>query len=308
MSVPTTSIAKFNNVLPKELRNPWIRTGILLMVTILIYHSVMFELYLSWVNNHYYSHGFLIPVISLYLVFRNRDRLRKTETNTHLYGIIPAILGIVIFLFAEFSCRSLFLSSTSMIIFLMGGVLFFFGRDHLKALLFPILFLLFMIPIPDFVFNSVTGPLQLTAASIGEFVLKCLGAPVHREGIYLYLGPVTIKVARGCSAMHSLIALSALSVIVAYVILDSFSKRIVIVASSIPIAILANGFRLVLIISLIVWMGEEVLHSLFHPLSGEVLFLCDLSVLALEALILRRFGKGGGGIKSSFLTKTLGKP
>ena len=292
MSVRTTSIAKFNNVLPRELKNPWIRTGILLTVTILIYHSVMVGLYLSWFNNHYYYHGFLIPVISIYILFRNRDRLRKTETNMDPYGIILAVLGIVIFLFAEFSYESFFLSSTSMIIFLMGGVLFFFGKEYLKLLLFPILFLLFMIPIPDGIFDLLIGPLQLIAASIGEFVLQCLGVPGYREGIYLFLGPVTIEVAKSCSAMHSLIALSALSVIVAYVIVDSFSKRIVIFATSIPVAILANAFRLVLIILLILWMGEGVLDSFFHPLSGKLFFLGALSVLALEASILKRFGKG----------------
>ena len=291
MSFQIASIAKFNNVLPKELRNPWIRTGILLTATILIYHSVMMGLYRSWFNNHYYYHGFLIPVISIYIVFRNRDRLRKTERNTHPYGIILAILGIVIFLFAGFFYGSFFLSSTSMLIFLMGGVLFFFGKEYLKLLSFPILFLVFMIPMPEFAFNSLIGPLQLTAASIGEFLLQCLRIPVHREGIYLYLEPVTIEVAKSCSAMHSLIALSALSVIVAYVIVDSFRKKIIIVASSIPIAILANAFRLVLLILLILWMGEGVLDSFFHPLSGKLFFLGALSVLALEALFLKRLGR-----------------
>jgi len=95
----------------------------------------------------------------------------------------------------------------------------------------------------------------LTAAKLGEFVLQFLGVYVYRKDIYLNLAPITIKVMQSCSAMHSLIALSALSVIVAYLWVDSFKKRAIIVASSIPLAILANGFRLVLIIRAIMYQG-----------------------------------------------------
>ncbi len=178
-----------------------------------------------------------------------------------------------------------------MLLFLIGRVLFLFGKDYLKILVFPILFLLFAVAIPDSVFALLIGPLQLTAAKLGEFILQFLRVPVFREGIYLNLAPMTIEVGKSCSAMHSLIALSALSVIVAYLWVDSFEKKFIIVASSIPLAILANGFRLVLIILLVLWKGNAVLDSFFHPLSGKLLFLGALSILVLEASILKRFGQ-----------------
>jgi len=146
-----------------------------------------------------------------------------------------------------------------------------------------------MIPIPNFVFDLLIGPLQLTAAKLGEFILQFLGVTVYREGIHLNLAPITIEVDKSCSAMHSLIALSALSVIVAYLWVDSFKKWVIIVASLIPLAILANGFRLVLIILLVLWKGEKILDSFFHPLSGKLFFLGALSILVLEASILNRF-------------------
>lgn len=175
-------------------------------------------------------------------------------------------------------------------ILIYHGVFFVFGKECLKILLFPILFLIFMIPIPACVLDLVIGPLQLIAARIGEIILRFIGVPVYREGIYLNMVPITIEVAKSCSTMHSLIALSALSIVVAYFMVDSIKKRVIIVASSIPLAILANRLRLVLIILLVLWKGETVLDSFFHPLSGKLFFLGAFSVLVLEASVLKRIG------------------
>jgi exosortase len=185
----------------------------------------------------------------------------------------------------------LFLSSIGMLIFIMGGILFLFGKDHLRAVLFPFLFLLFMIPVPDFVFDLIIGPLQLTASMIGKIILRILGVPVLRDGIYLHLAPFSIEVDKSCSSMHSLIALSSLSFVIAYLMMDTIGEKIIIVASSIPLAILANGFRLVLIILLALWMGEKVFESFFHPLSGKLFFLIALFILVLEAEMIKRLNR-----------------
>ncbi len=182
-----------------------------------------------------------------------------------------------------------------MIIFLMGGVLFTFGKEYLRALLLPILFLLSMVPIPYPLINFLIGHLQLASAKIGELILRVIGVPVYREGVYLNLTLITVEVDGSCSAVRSLIALSSLSVVVAYLMAHSLKKRAIIVASSLPLAVLANGFRIVFLIFLFFWQGEPALNGVFHPISGKVFFLAALSVLVLEASVLKRFGGLGTG-------------
>jgi exosortase len=251
----------------------------------------MRELYLAWLKNHYYYHGILIPLISFYLAYRSRGKLIKCKNRPSLYGIIFAFSGIFVFFVESLFINDLFLSSFSMLIFLVGMVLLAFGKEYLRVLLFPIIFLIFMIPIPNFVFDSLIGPLQLIASKLGEIILRFLGISVHRDGIYLQLATLTIEIDKSCSSMHSLIALSSLSCVIAYLMTDTVGEKILIVISSIPLSILANGFRLVLIILLALWKGPVIFDSFFHPFSGKLFFLAALSVLIFEAEILSRINR-----------------
>jgi len=267
----------------------------------------MLGLFHAWQKNHYYNHGFLIPLISGYLVYKNWKKLREIRCKPSLYGIVFILIGILIFFLDKYFLNVLFLSSIGMLIFIMGGILFTYGKDHLRAVLFPFLFLLFMIPIPDFIFDLIIGPLQLTASMIGKIILRLLGIPVLRDGIYLHLAPFSVQVDKSCSSMHSLIALSALSFVIAYMMTGSLGGKIVVVASSIPLAILANGCRLVLIVLLALWMGEKVFAGFFHPLFGKIFFVIALSVLVIEATVIKRvfrFRKGLGTERKLFHSMT----
>ena len=273
------------------IKTPRAKVCLSILLTIFIYHSVMLKLFHAWQKNHYYNHGFLIPLISGYLVYKNWKKLREIRCKPSLYGILFALIGIFVFILDKYFFNTLFLSSVGMLIFIMGGILFTYGKGHLRVLLFPVFFLLFMIPIPEFVFDLVIGPLQLTASMIGKIILRFLGIPVLRDGIYLHLAPFSIEVNKSCSSMHSLIALSALSFVIAYMMTESLGEKILVVASSIPLAILANGCRLVLIILLALWMGEKVFASFFHPLSGKLFFLFALFILFLEAEMIKRLNR-----------------
>ena len=271
-----------------SIKTPIAKGCLLILFSTLVYHPVMVALYHAWQKNHYYNHGFLIPLISCYLVYRNREKLKTISYKPSLYGIVFILLGILVFLLDKSYTNVLFFSSVGMLIFITGGILLAFGKDYLRAVLFPVLFLIFMIPIPEFLFDLVIGPLQLTASMIGKIILRILGVPVLRDGIYLHLAPFTVQVDMSCSSMHSLIALSALSFVIAYIMMDSIGGKIMIVASSIPLAIIANGFRLVLIIILALWKGEMIFRSFFHPLSGKLFFLLSLFILFLEAEMIKR--------------------
>jgi exosortase len=229
------------------IKTPRAKGCLSILLTIFVYHSVMLELFHAWLKNHYYNHGFLIPLISGYLVYKNWEKLKTISCKPSLYGILFALIGIFVLILDKYFFNTLFLSSVGMLIFIMGGILFTYGKGHLRVLLFPVLFLFFMIPIPEFVFDLVIGPLQLTASMIGKIILRFLRIPVLRDGIYLHLAPFSIEVDKSCSSMHSLIALSALSFVIAYMMMESIGERILIVASSVPLAlfILVLGAELI---------------------------------------------------------------
>ena len=288
MPIFTKSNSKLRIWLFESIKKPRVRAYLLVLITTLIYHSVMLELYFSWWKNDYYYHGFAFPLISFFLVLKSRNKLKNTEIKGSLSGIVLVSLGVFIFLLDKYYFNILFLSALSMLIFLVGAILLAFGREYLRVLFFPVLLLIFMIPIPDFILKLFIFRLQLIASMIGATILQFLGVPVLRDGIYLQLPSLLIKVDETCSSMHSLIALSSASCVMAYLMADSIGKRVIIIASSIPLAILANGLRLVLVILLGLWMGEKVFQSYFHPFSGKLLFSCALFVLILETILLDR--------------------
>ncbi len=265
-----------------------LKVYLFVLLTAFLYHSVIAELFQAWMKNDYYNHGFLIPLISGYLVFRSRGRLKAAVIRPSRYGMVFAGFGMLILFVDRYASKMVFFSSVGMLLFIMGGVLLILGKEHLRILLFPILSLILMAPIPPVVFNKLFIPLQLMASKIGQITLELLGIPVLREGIHLHLAPFSVTVDKSCSSMHSLIALSALSLVIAYIMADSLKRRALIVASSIPLAILANGLRLVLITLLALWLGKGVFDSFFHPLSGKLFFLLSLSILVLEARGIKR--------------------
>ena len=268
--------------------NSFIVKIILFLLFIVFYHSAVWELIQAWLTNHYYNHGFLIPLISLYIIFFNRKKLSKLEIRPSFYGLIIITLSLIVCAISLKVYPSLFLSSISMICFFLGVILFIYGKEYFSVLTFPILYLIFMVPMPTPLFELIIYPLQLIASYIGNFFFQLFGVPVFREGIILHFAPFGVTVARSCSAMHSLIALSAISCIVAYFFSDSWGKRVIIVATSFPLAILFNGFRLVFIILLAMRFGQWVFDSFLHPLSGKMFFLMALAVLVLESVVLNK--------------------
>ena len=138
----------------------------------------------------------------------------------------------------------LFLSRVSMIGVLAGAILFLFGWPHLRVLLFPLAFLLLMIPLPAIIFNQIAFPLQLLASHVGEYDdQRAASIPILREGNVLILANTTLEVAEACSGIRSLVSLFTLGIVFGYFVDPRPWVRVVIALSAMPVAILANGLR-----------------------------------------------------------------
>ena len=245
-----------------------------------LYAPVLYRLVAQWVHDPNYSHGFFVPAFSLYVLWQKRDRLRRLPRRPSWSGLLILAIAVAV-LTAGTLGAELFLSRTSFLIAIAGLVVLFFGWNYLRAVLFPWLFLLLMIPIPNILFNQITFPLQLLASKAAALVLPLLGVPVLREGNVIQLPVMTLEVAEACSGIRSLMSLATLSIIYGYLLETRISTRVLLALAAIPIAVIANGLRIIGTGLLVQYWDPEKAEGFFHAFSGWLIFVVSLILLFL---------------------------
>jgi exosortase A len=219
-----------------------------------------------------FSHGFLIPIVSLYFVYERRKQLSTLSPSGKWAGLGLIIFGIVLLLLGNLATEY-FTVRFSILVVLGGIILFLLGKEFFKTLLFPLVFLIFMIPIPSVLIDRITFPMQLFASKVAAKSLYLIGIPALREGNIILMANTSLEVAEACSGIRSLISLLALSVVFAYFSQNTTWKRIVLVLSTFPIAIVANAARVTGTGILAHHYGDQVAQGFFHGFSGWILFV-----------------------------------
>jgi exosortase len=256
-----------------------------------LYWGTMRDLGAQWWDDDNYNHGFLIPVFSGFLVWRERHRLRAIEPAGTTLGLPVLVGGLALLLLGDIGAEN-FLTRSSLLVILAGLILFLAGRATFRAVLFPLSYLLFMIPLPAILFYAVTFPLQRLAAGQAAWALDLLGVPVLLDGNIIHLSQISLGVTEACSGIRSLISLLAGAAAWAYLMLPAGRLAVVFVASAVPITIVANSARVVATGLIGQWLGVEYASGFFHEFAGWVVyvfaFLCLLGVYALIQLASRR--------------------
>lgn len=252
--------------------------GLLTASFALLYKDVIASLVHDWAYDDNYSHGFLVVPIALYFTWERRKQLFEARPDPSAIGIV-IVLGSVATLIAGVLGAELFLTRVSIIGVIGGTVLFVLGREHLKILLFPLAFLLLMIPIPAIIFNQIAFPLQLFASQFGERTLNAFGIPVLREGNVIILANTTLEVAEACSGIRSLVSLLTLGIVYGYFSDRRAWVRIAITLSTIPIAIATNALRVAGTGVAAHYYGPEAAQGFIHEFSGWVMFLMAFAML-----------------------------
>jgi exosortase A len=263
---------------------------ILIGALAILYAPVINGLVNDWINLPDFSHGFLVPLISLYLVYEKRKQLSAMEPKGQWSGLAVILIGVLL-LFLGNLATEYFTMRFSLLVTIGGIVLFLLGKQFYRAVLFPILFLIFMIPIPSIFMDRITFPMQLFASSVAARSLDLIGIPVLREGNILHLANTSLEVAEACSGIRSLMALLALSIIFAYFTQKETWKRIVLVLSTFPIAILANAARVSGTGILAHYYGDSVAQGFFHGFSGWILFVVAFICLFVVGSLLSKIRK-----------------
>jgi len=265
-------------------------SGVLVALVFLLYAPILKPLVLQWWNDPDYSHGFFVPLFSAYVLWRGRKRWLETEMKPSNFGFLVMLAAIFLFLAGTLGAE-LFTTRLSLLVLIAGMVIFLFGWKMLRAVSFPLGFLIFMIPLPALVYNQITFPLQLLASRFATFCLELLDVPVLREGNILLLPNYSLEVAEACSGIRSMINLIALATAYGYLAESRRWARYALPILMVPIAILSNAMRILGTGFMTYHFGAKAAEGFFHQFSGWIIFLVAILLTFLCHLILKRIGK-----------------
>ena len=273
-----------------RLRSPvmrfWLPYLIIGLLLVAVYFRIAGKLVFDWFDITDYSHGPLVPLFSIYIMWDNRNVLRNTPVRPSWSGLPLVILGLCIVILGVYGA-DLFLSRTSFLILLAGLIWTFMGRSMLRALRFPLLTLLLAIPFPEIVFNKITFPLQLLASQLASDILPLFHVPVLHEGNVIELPAMKLEVAEACSGIRSLMSLFTLAIFYGYFLERGTWRRVILALASVPIAVAANAVRIVGTGLCVQYWDPDKALGFFHEFSGWVIFVISLMLLYLVHLGMR---------------------
>jgi exosortase len=262
------------------------RIAVLTALLAWLYLPVLTRLSQQWWSDPNFSHGFFVPLFSLLLLWQNRSALAHVPRQPSGWGL-PVIIFSLCSLIVGALGAEVFLARTSLLLLVTGLIIFFAGWRMLRAVLFPLAFLVFMVPIPAIIFNQLTFPLQIFASKVAAWALPLCGVPVLREGNVINLPAMPLEVADACSGIRSLLSLTTLAIMYGYLMERRILIRVLLALTSIPIAVAANSFRIVGTGLLVQYWDPDKAEGFFHTFSGWLIFVSSLLMLFLVHQLLR---------------------
>ena len=248
----------------------------------MLYFDTLRRLVDDWIVDENYSHGFLLPAISLYAIWEGREGWRETPAAPRFGLGMGMMAAAIVTLFAGIVSAELYLARISLLFSLAALAVYFEGAARLRRLFFPIGLLVLAIPIPNLIFNQAAFPMQLLASDYAARAIRWFGVPALREGNIIELAQMRLQVVEACSGIRSLVSLSALAVVYARFAETRWWRRIALVAAVAPIAILTNAARVTGAGLMAHRWGPQAAEGFLHQFSGWLVFL--LAVLLLLGL------------------------
>jgi exosortase len=253
----------------------------------------------SAVGSDYYSHIVLIPLVSGYLFFRDRKAILSKPGPIYPLASALLVFGAALYSFGYAQGSNLSqndyasLVTFSAVVFWAGGFVLLYGTRAFQRASFPILFLVFMIPIPSSIMEKIIYALQVGSTEATEILFSLTGVPFHRMGFVFQLPGISIEVAKECSGIRSSLALFITSILAGHFFLDRFWEKVVLALIVFPVTIIKNGIRIVTLSLLGAYVDERwVTQSFLHHSGGFVFFIPALGLLGLALWGLRKYRTG----------------
>jgi exosortase len=271
---------------PSKNKLPWAGIAWFGVLLIACYAPVLKSLIHQWDGDPDMGHGFFVPLIAGFIVWQYRDDLAAIRPEPNWWGLLLVFFGGVQLIIGTLGAE-LFTTRVSFVVTLIGVVWTLGGNAMLKKLAFPLFLLFFMVPIPAVIYSALTFKLQIVASQLADTALTVFSIPVLREGNILELPNQRLSVVEACSGIRSLLSLTFLSLVYGYFFERRTWVRVVLFASTIPIAIVANASR-VTITGMITQIKPELAEGFFHEAEGWVIFMVALVILIVWHQMLVR--------------------
>ena len=246
------------------------------------------------VENETFSQIPLIPLVSAFLIFENRKSVFLNVSSSWMTAVVLIVPGAALLTASHMNLwrltqtnpQSLFVFA--IVCIWLGAFALFFGESAFRAALFPLLFLLFMVPIPEPFLSKAIYLLQAGSAVFVEAFFAAAGIPYHRQQFIFELPGVAIRIAEECSGIRSTLALLITTVLASYIFLRTFWRRLVLCVAVIPVALFKNGLRIATLSILSVYVNPAFLYGNLHHRGGIVFFVIALIPMALLLKLLQK--------------------
>ncbi len=239
-----------------------------------------------------YSHGYMIPLVTLFLLYQKIPEIQSVRLQPSWLGLAIVALGLAVGILGELSAVYTLVQYAALVC-LAGLIVGIFGLPVFKVVLVPLLYLVFLIPLPSFLYSALSAHLQLISSVIGVEVTRLFGISVFLEGNVIDLGNYQLQVVEACSGLRYLFPLMSFGFLIAYLYRGPFWHKAVLFLATVPITVLMNSFRIGVIGVTVEYWGIEAAEGFLHDFEGWVVFMACLAVLAAIAAVLHRFVKDG---------------
>jgi exosortase B len=226
------------------------------------------------------GHGPIILVVSLWLLYQRRHLLANLVAKpVTVFGSAVGLMGLLLYVVGR--SQGIIMFEIGSQIFVIAALLLIFkGYAALRIALFPLLFLIFMVPLPGALVAALTTPLKSLVSSAASFILYSVGYPVGRTGVVMTVGPYQLLVADACAGLNSMFTLEALGLLYMNIMgYTSVTRNIALAVLVVPISFCANVIRVIILVLVTYHFGDEAGQGFVHGFAGMVLFLVALTLM-----------------------------
>lgn len=263
--------------------------GSVAVLLLVAFFSGLRDLVAVWDTQEEYSFGYMIPGVSLYLLWQRRERVAATDFAGSWWGTAVVATGVLLLGVGQIGTLGTVVQY-AFLISLYGLVLAYTGFRGFAAMAAPLAILAFMMPLPNYLLREVSQVLQLWSSQLGVMVIRAFGITVSLEGNVIDLGGLRLQVVEACSGLRYLLPLMAIGFIAAILFRAAFWKRAVVFLSTIPITVVMNSARIGLIAVLAEYFGKSMAEGFLHDFEGWVVFMICTALLVGEIALLARVG------------------
>lgn len=244
------------------------------------------DLWYIWQASDEYSAGMLVPALAGYVLWCRRASLRDVVVEPCIWGMVLLVLSQAMRLYGLYQMRG-FIERSSVVIGIMGLVLWLGGRQLFRKTLSVLLFLLLMLPWPNRLHGMIALPLQSWSTASAVFGLELLGYDVVRHGNVIQIGQTTVAVAEACNGLRMITAFFVISGLLALLVNRAWWEKLVMLISSLPIALACNTFRLIVTAIAFTIITGPKWEGLFHDLGGYAMMPLAVALIMVELWVLR---------------------